>query len=53
MILITGSTGLIGSSTADYFLRKKNNVIGIDNDLRKYFFGSKLDPCSWATYEPV
>ena len=39
MILITGSTGLIGSSTADYFLRKKNNVIGIDNDLRKYFFG--------------
>ena len=39
MILITGSTGLIGSSTCEYYLNKKKSVIGIDNDLRKYFFG--------------
>ncbi len=39
MIIITGSTGLIGSSTSEYFLKKKNKVIGIDNNLRSYFFG--------------
>ena len=39
MILITGSTGLIGSSTAEFFLNKNYKVIGIDNDLRSYFFG--------------
>jgi CDP-paratose 2-epimerase len=39
MIFITGSSGLIGSSTADFFLKKRIKVIGIDNDLRSYFFG--------------
>ena len=39
MIIITGSTGLIGSSASEYFLNKKNTVIGIDNNLREYFFG--------------
>ena len=39
MFIITGSTGLIGSSTSEYFLRKSIKVIGIDNDLRSYFFG--------------
>ena len=39
MIIITGSTGLIGSSTSEYFLKKNHKVIGIDNNLRSYFFG--------------
>ena len=39
MYIITGSTGLIGFSTCEYYLRKKKKIIGIDNDLRKYFFG--------------
>lgn len=39
-ILITGSLGLIGSTTADYFLKKGCQVFGIDNDLRKLFFGN-------------
>lgn len=39
MIIVTGSTGLIGSSVSEFFLKKKNKVIGIDNNLRKYFFG--------------
>lgn len=39
MIIITGSTGLIGSSASEYFLSKNERVIGIDNDLRSYFFG--------------
>ncbi len=37
--LITGSTGLIGSESAKYFIKKKFNVIGIDNNLRSFFFG--------------
>jgi len=41
MILITGSTGLIGSATSFFYLNKKKRVIGIDNNLRKYFFGIK------------
>ena len=39
MIIITGSTGLIGYSASDYFLQKNIKVIGIDNNMRKYFFG--------------
>ena len=41
MILITGSTGLIGSDACLFYLSKKKTVIGIDNDLRRYFFGKK------------
>ena len=41
MILITGSTGLIGSAASTFFLNKNTKVIGIDNDLRSYFFGKK------------
>jgi CDP-paratose 2-epimerase len=39
IVLITGSAGLIGSEAVKFFCRKKFNVIGIDNDMRKYFFG--------------
>ena len=41
MILITGSTGLIGFAASTFYLNKKNEVVGIDNDLRSYFFGKK------------
>lgn len=37
--LITGSTGLIGSEAVRFFANKGFKIIGIDNDLRKYFFG--------------
>ena len=37
--LITGSAGLIGSESARFFSQKGFSVVGIDNDLRKYFFG--------------
>ena len=39
MILVTGSTGLIGYETCNFYLKKNNSVIGIDNDFRSYFFG--------------
>ncbi|MGC2697268.1 MAG: NAD-dependent epimerase/dehydratase family protein [Candidatus Angelobacter sp.] len=37
--LITGSAGLIGSEAVRYFAAKGLHVIGIDNDMRNYFFG--------------
>src|SRR6476661_6366647 len=37
--VITGSAGLIGSEAVRYFAAKGMHVVGIDNDMRKYFFG--------------
>jgi CDP-paratose 2-epimerase len=37
--IITGSGGLIGSESASYFAQQGFDVVGIDNDLRAYFFG--------------
>ena len=39
VVLVTGSGGLIGSETVKYFHKKGYTVVGIDNNLRKYFFG--------------
>ena len=39
VIIITGSCGLIGSESVKFFSKKKYLIIGIDNNLRKYFFG--------------
>lgn len=38
-VLITGSSGLIGSESVNFFCNKGFDVIGIDNNLRKFFFG--------------
>jgi CDP-paratose 2-epimerase len=38
--LITGSAGLVGSETAEYFGGLGFDVVGIDNDMREKFFGS-------------
>jgi CDP-paratose 2-epimerase len=37
--LITGSSGLIGSEAVEFFSDKFDLVVGIDNNLRQYFFG--------------
>lgn len=37
--LITGSSGLIGSEAVRFFLERGFKVVGIDNDMRGYFFG--------------
>jgi len=39
IVLVTGSAGLIGSETVRYFIQKGFKVIGIDNNMRKTFFG--------------
>ena len=40
IVLITGSSGLVGSESVNFFAKKKYSVIGIDNNLRKFFFGN-------------
>jgi CDP-paratose 2-epimerase len=42
-ILITGSSGLIGSEAAAYFDSKGHEVIGVDNNMRRVFFGEPGD----------
>jgi CDP-paratose 2-epimerase len=37
--VVTGSAGLIGSQACDFFHKKGYKIIGIDNDMRAYFFG--------------
>jgi len=37
--LVTGSAGLIGSESVAFFSEKFDLVIGVDNNLRQYFFG--------------
>ena len=37
--IITGSAGLIGAEAVRFFSSKGFQVVGIDNDMRKWFFG--------------
>ena len=37
--LVTGSAGLIGSEAVAFFSDKFDLVVGVDNNLRQYFFG--------------
>jgi len=39
--IITGSAGLIGAEATRFFVNKGFKVVGIDNDMRKYFFGQE------------
>ncbi len=39
-VIVTGSSGLIGSEACKFFHSKNYRVIGIDNDMRSYFFGA-------------
>jgi len=54
-ILITGSSGLIGSEAVEYFDRKGNSIVGIDNNMRREFFGPagdttwNLERLKWCT----
>jgi CDP-paratose 2-epimerase len=37
--IVTGSSGLIGSQTVKFLIEKGYYVVGVDNDMRAYFFG--------------
>ncbi len=39
IVIVTGAAGLVGSETARFFAAQGLDIVGIDNDLRSYFFG--------------
>jgi CDP-paratose 2-epimerase len=41
VVVVTGSCGLIGSESVSHFAAQGYDVVGIDNDLRKSFFGEQ------------
>ena len=41
IVIITGSNGLVGSEAVNFFSKKGFKVLGIDNNLRKFFFGNE------------
>lgn len=43
IVIITGSSGLIGSESVRFFGSHCDRVVGIDNNMRKYFFGEGAD----------
>jgi CDP-paratose 2-epimerase len=49
-ILVTGSSGLIGSEVCTYFSNKGHSIHGIDNNQRMEFFGPQGDT-SWRRKE--
>ncbi len=38
-VLVTGSSGLIGSEAVKYYDERGHRVIGVDNNMRREFFG--------------
>ncbi len=48
--IVTGSAGLIGSEAARHFASRGLTVIGIDNDMRRQFFGDDAST-RWQQYE--
>ena len=42
-VLVTGSSGLIGSEAAEHFDRQGHEVTGVDNNMRREFFGPAGD----------
>ena len=47
LALITGSCGLVGSESSIFFSQKGFEIIGVDNNARKFFFGKDGD-VSWV-----
>lgn len=48
--LVTGSAGLIGSESVKFLIEKGFTVVGIDNNMRKYFFGDEAST-DWKKQE--
>ncbi len=49
-VVITGSGGLIGAQAVRFFAPMSDKVIGVDNDMRAYFFGEEAST-DWAVAE--
>ena len=42
-ILVTGSSGLIGSEAVEHFDRQGHEVVGVDHNMRRVFLGPAGD----------
>ena len=49
-VVVTGAAGLIGSESVRVFAAKGFRVVGIDNDMRQYFFGPQAST-RWMSQE--
>ncbi len=49
--IITGSAGLIGSEASRHFAAQGLDVVGIDNDSRRQFFGDAAST-RWQRHRP-
>ena len=38
VVIVTGSSGLVGSESVNFFCNKGFDVVGLDNNLREFFF---------------
>lgn len=59
-LLVTGSSGLVGSACMKYFRDRKWDVVGIDSNMRSAFFGTPvkevdrmMDIRDWETIEAL
>jgi CDP-paratose 2-epimerase len=50
VIIVTGSAGLVGGETVRYYAGQGHHVVGIDNDMRAYFFGDEAST-AWQRSE--
>jgi len=41
VVIVTGSAGLVGSETTRHFAGQGFDVVGLDNDMRRHFFGDE------------
>ena len=47
LVIVTGSAGLIGAEAVGFFAEKGFDIVGVDNDMRRYFFGEDAST-SWS-----
>jgi len=47
VVLVTGSAGLIGAESVRFFAAEGFDVVGIDNDMRRIFFGDEAST-AWS-----
>ncbi|MBK3774381.1 NAD-dependent epimerase/dehydratase family protein [Azospirillum brasilense] len=47
VVIVTGSAGLIGAEATGFFAEKDFDIVGVDNDMRRYFFGDEAST-SWS-----
>jgi CDP-paratose 2-epimerase len=47
VVLVTGSAGLIGAESVRFFAAQGFDVVGIDNDMRRIFFGDEAST-AWS-----